>query len=231
MSVASIEYRFTLAEGKTECFHVVVDSDRFEPAPGKGDLLPDWTRLDCCQCPHCPLDAAVHPRCPLAVSLVDMVERFAAVLSHHSVELEVRTPSRTIHQRTTAQEAISSLMGLISATSGCPHTRFFRPMAQFHLPMASRDETIFRALSTYLMRLFYLNRKGEKVGLEIDGLRKLYANVEIVNSSMAERLRRVSSHDANVNALVQLDNLAKSLTLILDSVLDRLEPLFLPPED
>lgn len=228
MSVASIEYRFTLAEGQVESFFVVVDTDRFEPSIRKLELLPDWARLEFSQCPHCPLKVETHSYCPMAANLADMVERFAKVLSHHAVDLEVRTPSRTIHQRTSAQEALSSLMGLVSATSGCPHTSFFRPMAQFHLPMASRDETIFRALSTYLIGLFYRSRRGETATLEIEGLRRIYANVEIVNASMAERLRRVSTHDANVNALVQLDNLAKSLTLILDSILDRLEPLFLP---
>ena len=56
--------------------------------------------------------------------------------SSERIRLEVTTTDRFVAQDTSAQKGISSMMGLIIATSGCPHTAFLRPMARFHQPLA-----------------------------------------------------------------------------------------------
>ena len=53
--------------------------------------------------------------------------------------------------------AIRSLIGLIMALSGCPHMEFFKPLARFHLPWASLEETTLRSASIYLLMQFFKN--------------------------------------------------------------------------
>lgn len=222
----AVEYRFLLGDGRTETFVIDFDPDRLVRPLEAGRDWPAWVALDFHRCPHCPLDPAVDPICPLAASLSDLVARFDTVLSFDRIELEVRSAARIVRQETSAQQAVSSLMGLISATSGCPHTAFFRPMARFHLPMADGDETAFRALSTFVLDRFFRLRRGEEVSFDPEELREIYRAVERVNSCMARRIRDVSETDAILNGLVQLDNYAKTLCHILDDVLDRFDELF-----
>ena len=46
---------------------------------------------------------------------------------------------------------MSSVLGLIMATAGCPWTDRFRPMARFHLPFASEAETVYRSVCMFLL--------------------------------------------------------------------------------
>jgi hypothetical protein len=71
-------------------------------------------------------------------------------------------------------------------------------MARFHLPLASTEETVYRATSMFLLAQYFAYR---------------------VNRAMAERLRSASEQDAAVNAIVILDLLAKALP---DAILDSL---------
>ena len=100
------------------------------------------------------------------------------------------TTERKISQMTTAQKGISALMGLIIPSSGCPHTTFFRPMARYHLPLANREETIYRATSMYLLAQYFLNKDNKPIDIELKGLVQIYKNMELVNITMAERLRQ-----------------------------------------
>lgn len=222
----TVEYRFILEEGRVESFPIRFDEKQLVRPLDPDRDWPAWVALDVHRCPHCPLDPSQHALCPLAASLVDLVSRFDSVLSYDRLQLEVRSPGRTVRQESSAQLALSSLMGLVSATSGCPHTAFFRPMARFHLPMADGDETSFRALSTWALGRFFRHRRGETVDFDVERLRQIYRDVELVNSCVARRIREVSETDAILNALVQLDNYAKILCHILDDVLDRFDDLF-----
>lgn len=105
------------------------------------------------------------------------------------------------------------------ATSACPHMAHFRPMARFHLPLASKDETVYRATSMYLLAQYFAYRDGKQPDLDLSGLAEIYANLEVVNRAMAERLRGASEEDAAVNAVVILDVLAKTLPF---AILDKL---------
>ncbi len=228
MNSVIIEYRFRLSDDKTEEFRVELD-------PAKLNLLvetplnpPAWTELDFHQCPNCPLQADSHRYCPLALSIVDIVEHFDHVLSYDRVHLEVLTEGRHISQQTSAQQGLSSLMGLLIAVSGCPHTEFFKPMARFHLPLASRDETVYRAVSTYLLAQYFIHREGREADFELKGLKKIYDNIQEVNYSVAERLRAASKADSPVNAIVILDTYAKAIPFLIEDSLDYIKYLFDP---
>ena len=130
-------YWFILPENREEAFEVHLDEHTLNPVDKVLGLLPDWTRLDFHQCPNCPLTIEDHPHCPLSVRLVKLVTKFEDIVSHESLRFETRTPDRIVVKEATAQEGVSSLMGLIMATSGCLRTALFKPMSRFHLPMAN----------------------------------------------------------------------------------------------
>ena len=129
---------------------------------------------------------------------------------------------------TTAQKGISALMGLIIPSSGCPHTTFFRPMARYHLPLANREETIYRATSMYLLAQYFLNKDNKPIDIELKGLVQIYKNMELVNITMAERLRAISETDSTINALVLLDTYTKTIPRAIKDSLEQLRYLFTP---
>ncbi|NJO12704.1 MAG: hypothetical protein HC872_03670, partial [Gammaproteobacteria bacterium] len=70
MTPVRIRYRFVLPDASRETFDLYFDASDFRilnphPAP-----LPFWTELGFNQCENCPLQAAEHPHCPVAVQLV-----------------------------------------------------------------------------------------------------------------------------------------------------------------
>jgi uncharacterized protein (DUF2236 family) len=141
--------------------------------------------------------------------------------------MEVTTPERMVTKNTTAQRAVSSLMGLVMATSGCPHMAFLKPMARYHLPFATQEETIFRAVSTYLLEQYFRHKQGLSTDLELENLKEIYAEIRIVNNAIASRLRTVSVQDSAVNAVVQLDMFAQILPYSIEDSLEDLRYLFL----
>jgi hypothetical protein len=222
----SIHYRLQLPDGRSESFGLRFDPHRFELLRSDTGALPAWTALDYHQCPHCALDRERVPHCPLAASVADVVHRFDDILSHSEITLEVITPERRVSQHTTAQRAIGSLMGLLIATSGCPHTAVFRPMARFHLPLATADETLYRVASMFLLGQHFARAAGACATFDIDGVQEIYRRVHAVNVAVARRLRAATSTDSSVNALITLDVFAIDIPFAMDESLERIAHLF-----
>jgi hypothetical protein len=138
----------------------------------------------------------------------------------------VTQPEREIHSKVSAQRAVSSLMGLLIATCGCPDVAWLRPMARFHLPLATEEETIYRATSMYLLAQYFRQRAGSEPDLSLQGLRARYQRLHEINVAMAERLRSAVGKDAPVNAVVLLDLFAKAMPYSVDASVAELEYLF-----
>jgi hypothetical protein len=222
------QYRFHFKDGREEAFDIELDGSKLEPVEKLPEKLPEWTRLDFNKCVHCPLDSLEVFYCPLAGRLTPLVEKMSDVLSIDGVNVEVTLDERIVTRDATAQEGISALMGIITATSGCPHTIFFKPMARFHLPFANTEETFYRAASMYMLGQYYRWQAGKSVDMELEGIHKFYKQVEIVNKGIAERLRSEKREDGSVNAIVLLDMFVKSMPMLLDETLEELKPLFTP---
>ena len=94
--------------------------------------------------------------------------------------------------------------------------------------MASGKETVYRATSMYLLAQYFLNKKGYVPDLKLNGLRKIYENVGIINTAVAERLRAASKTDSTVNAIILLDMYAKALPMMIDESLEDIYFLFEP---
>lgn len=223
-------YRFTLPDQRIQEYRFDIDPFSLERSGGSVPPHPDWTRLEFQQCSHCPLSADDHPHCPVALGLQDVVVPLGALVSHQQIDVEAITQERRVVMTVSAQHAVSSVMGLAVASSACPYTAFLKPMARFHLPLASLEETVFRAISTYLVAQHLRRLDGLPVDDTLAGLDRIYQNLKILNDAQARRLRSaaVMLRDAGLNALIILDNFAQTVPMVLDEGLAMLRPSFGP---
>ncbi len=221
-----IAYRFEFADGHRDC--VRVGAAPQEEQAG----LPHWTELEVHQCPNCPLSSTDTKRCPMAVNFVPLVELFSRLRSFEQVTVQVESKERTVVKQTTVQVALRSLMGLLAASSACPRVDFLKPMAHFHLPFSSEQETIFRVASSYLLAQYLRRGRGEASDPGLEGLKAHYRELQEVNMAMAERIRQISARtrfqmaDGTINALTLLDVLAQTVPLSIDAALAELQPAF-----
>ena len=207
----TISYVFQVASGVEHRFDVNLDRREQE-----GDL-PDWTLLEKDKCPHCPLPAKPGARCPAAADLASVVERFSALASIESVDVRVLRSQFELQKHTDTQTALSALMGLILATSGCPILNRMRPLAHMHLPFPEETEVVYRIISMHVFECFL---EGTTPNLKI--LEGFFADVEKLNLAFAQRIKRAIQCDASINALVLLH--ARSLMASL-SIEDNLEKI------
>ena len=228
MGTQVIQYRFRMPDNSREDFKLELNASNLELVGNLPEQLPEWTKLDLHQCSNCPLDILTNPHCPLAANIANIVRRFDGLTSYDKIKLDVITEERHITQQTTVQKGISSMMGLVIATCGCPHTAFFKPMARFHLPFASTEETIWRATSTYLLAQYFKRQEGGEPDLLFSGLSRIYNDIQIVNMSFAKRLRAACNNDSMVNAIILLDMFAQSMPSAIDESLEEIRHLFVP---
>ncbi len=213
MAAADVHYLFRFGDNSVwECDVTSADGDQ----PSRTDNLPDWTRLGFHQCSHCPLPTEEYLHCPYAVALVEPARATAMRASHEPVTVTVTSRSRTITADTTLQRAMGSLMGLVGPFSGCPVTRILRPMARFHLPLSSPDETLFRTFGTYLLGQYLRQRQGLEADWQMASLSQVYSDLRLLNHGMSSRLRASQDEDAGVNSFVLLDLLAADVRYALD---------------
>ncbi|MFN3581559.1 MAG: DUF6901 family protein [Pseudomonas sp.] len=211
LSVRPLTYHFEFSDGLSWQHELSVGQVCDSQQP-----LAPWTNLDFRRCENCPLTSDQSPACPLAQGLHPLLQGLGSYQSHEPVRVEVDWRGRKTVQDTTLQRAASSLMGAISANSGCPHTRFLMPMLWFHQPLSQADETLNRALSSYLLGQHLRSRAGQSVDRELEGLRTAYRNVRIINRSLSQRIQEAAAQDAGTNGLVLLDLLASDLLNALE---------------
>jgi len=187
---------------------------------------PFWALLGFEQCSNCPLDIETNSVCPVAHNLIPLLEVANSLVSHDEVNVIITTPDRVISANTTMQRAMSSILGLIMATSPCPHTEFLKPMARFHLPLASQEETIYRSTSMYLLAQHFRAQQNMSYEIGFKGLTEHYASLTIINRALANRIRSAIKQDATVNGIILLDLLSQAVTWSIEDQLDELQPLF-----
>ena len=210
-------YDFTFPDGKRIQFSVEVQEKTLTLIPEVRKQYPDWTALDVHRCPNCPLDARLDPLCPVAVSLVQPVEVFRDSLSYEEADVKVIAPERTYFKKTSLQVGLSSMVGLMMATSGCPKLEKLRPMARFHLPFATASETTHRVMGSYLLAQYIRKQSGGDPDWELKYLESMYDSIREVNKHLVQRLREIDNlRDASLNALVSLDCFAINIKLSID---------------
>lgn len=208
----TFDYHLQFEDGVARDFHIRLDPVTLALQSPEAASLPEWTALGFCRCPNCTLDASMHSHCPVAASMVDVVEGFKDCLSYRTVDVTVTTAQRQYFLRTSLQNALSSMTGIYMTTSGCPVMDRMRPMVESHLPFASQEETTYRTVTMYLFAQFAMARRNQPADWTLHRLMTYLREVGRVNTAFCERLNQVPQKgDANVNALAILDSLA-SLT-------------------
>ena len=61
-------------------------------------------------------------------------------------------------------------------------------MVRFHLPFATREETMYRVVAMYLMAQYFRQRNGLEPDWEMADLVHMYEDVTVVNKSFVDRL-------------------------------------------
>jgi hypothetical protein len=217
-----IRYRFDLPDGSQTVLDFTFDAADFHLTNQVPDAPPFWADLTFNQCANCPLDAS-HAHCPAALHMASAIEPLKALVSFDTLGVTVTQAERSIYAETTAQQALSSVLGLVMATAGCPWTDRFRPMARFHLPFANEVETVYRSVCMFLLAR-ELAGAGDAEGFA--ELEKLYENLHLVNRGMARRLGAATRTDPAQNAMALLDSYTTLLPAALEGSLDELRPLF-----
>lgn len=208
-------------------FSLTLDERTLDALTPPLDEYPHWTNLEFSQCPNCPLNPADHPQCPVAVNLIPLIDFVRDTISYRKIEITVASETRTYTKKTSMQEGVSSLLGMLMVTSGCPVMDKLRPMLRSHLPFATANETAYRFLSMYMLAQYFLVKRGEKPDFELDGLRQLFLDVQDVNQHFWQRFAAANVEDASTNALVILDNLAQYAAFSLDiDEMEETEALF-----
>lgn len=218
----NVQYRFEFSDGSEWRCEVAMEVERRK----RSAELPEWTRLGFCQCSHCPLSTDEVRYCPYALALLEPARATADRPSHEPVSVSVNVRGREVRAETTLQRAMGSLLGLIGPFSGCPVTAILRPMARYHLPLSSPEETVVRAFSTYLLGQYLRDQHNKKADWSMQGLRRIYADLRQLNLGMSQRLRASQNEDAGVNSFVLLDLLAADVGYALEQYEGELDESF-----
>ena len=215
-----IEYILTFDDGHSVNFKV--DPER-GPSVARGvGAHPFWTQLSYHQCPNCPFQGSGETHCPAALDIEQIVGVFGNVVSHQKVSVEVRTVDRTYLKQTDVQTAVRSLMGLCLATGGCPVLGQMKGPARLHLPFANVEETLSRMVGSYLMGQYLVSQQGGAPDWNLQGLSRLYADLQEVNIALKGRLDAAAEKDANINAVVLLTGMAMLVSFSLEQQLTEL---------
>ena len=226
MNPIKIVYDFAFPDGGSKAYTVELDRATLSYRPPPSEQPPAWARLENNQCGHCPLKPAEHPYCPVATNLATLVEFFKDKASVAEATVTVTTEERTYVKQLPLQRGIFGIFGLVMATSSCPYMDFLKPMARFHLPFSTAEETIVRSVSMYLLHQYFVAKRGEQPDLGLERLETRYEDLQKVNDGILERIKGVVKNDADLNALIILQGFADLLTMAIAKDLSKIEPLF-----
>jgi hypothetical protein len=226
MTNLNYKYDFVFENNSREVFNIQLNPETLDFIQSENSSLPAWTELENYKCDNCTLKSSLHTHCPIAKNLVDIIPPFINKLSYENALVRVETKDRTYELKTSIQKGLSSMLGILMVTSGCPTMDILRPMVRFHLPFATIEETMYRSASCYLLGQFFRYKNGKSYDWYMNNLSKAYESIQIVNIGMTQRLRSISDKDAGANAVIVLDIFAKELPYSILDGLKKLEYLF-----
>ncbi len=226
MEKMTVVYDFHFADQTSKSYSIEIDKDTISLILEKVANPPAWTNLENNKCVHCPLNASEFPQCPVALNLSGVVEAFSESISFSEAVVKVTTAERVYIKKVSLQEGIFSIFGLLMATSACPYMSFLKPLARFHLPFSSSEETIVRSVSMHLLRQYFVAKKGEAPDLTLQKLESSYKDIQKVNQGILGRIRGLNSGDADANGLTILQNFSQLLTMAISNDLSKIEPVF-----
>lgn len=221
-----IVYKFSLNNGQKKFFNILLNPETISIIQHQSEPLPDWAKLEYHQCECCPLETLGNPYCPVAVNISNIVEEFKDSVSYDECLVTCSTPERTYLKKTSIMEGISSILGIIMATSNCPIMDLFKPMARFHLPFSTSDETTVRSASMFLLRQYLEYGNDNADNINLNKLEQHYNKVNKVNVGIFKRISSLGSKDADKNAIIMLHSLSQIFSLEINYNLESIAHLF-----
>ena len=195
-----------------------------QPTPkalNKIEDAPDWTKLSCHQCEHCPLKTEEINWCPAALSIAACIKASSSWVSIENVKLEMIDGNRRVIEQTTASSALSSIFMNQIVHSTCPVMKFDFWLWKYFSSTLSIENVLFRRLATDLIYRDLSkvrNVDGESTRIDPEDLVTILTN-------LTHRIRSAEelSGDAAPNALVSLSSLSTYSANFWAEIYDHLE--------
>lgn len=227
MANYEITYEFRFSDGIKKNYTFEIDNDtRLMVQKPDQKPPPDWAKLENKKCSHCPLKSDQTPYCPVAVNIAQPVDDFKEMISYSKVLVEVKTPQRNYSKIVSLQDGISSALGFAISCSACPHVEFLKAMSHFHLPFTTIEEVLSRATSIYLLKQYFVTKEKGQPDFSLQKLKGHYENLQKVDLGMLDRVREVSTGDADINAINTLASFSSLIASAISTDLTRIAPLF-----
>src|SRR5258705_11966360 len=101
---------------------------------------------------------------------------------------------------------------------------FLKPMARFHLPFSSVEETIVPSVSMYLLKQYFVAKRGGAPDLGLEQLETHYDNIQKPNDGILNRIQGAVHNDPDLNALIILRSFDDLLTMSISNDFSRFDP-------
>jgi hypothetical protein len=224
-----IRYQFIFSDDRSIEYEINLDPETCEIIPSEKREIPFWCRMDYAKCDHCDKHTEGIEYCPLAVNSIDLIDFFQDTVSYDVLDVIVETNERKyFKEKITIQRTLGSLFGIIMVTSGCKDLDKLRPMARFHLPFATIEETVYRVTSMYQLAQYLRTQHGLEPDLNMQELIDTYKKIHEINVNFVQRLQKATEMDANLNAVAILDTFSQMIPLGIRDTLKDFEGLFSP---
>ncbi len=171
--------------------------------------VPQWMRLEYCQCPACTLSPRTHPLCPVAEVLGKYAFDLSERRSYEMVRVDVfqHDGSSVVLENIPLQTVVSELVRLAVFQYECPIGRLVKPAMSTLPPFPSNDE-ILNAFARAFESGIATNtvNLSEDQHVYLEALHDLFGNLSV-------RLEHLGHGDAHLNGVVILHSLAVLFTL------------------
>ncbi len=225
--IDTYKYQFGFNNNYSKEFMFNINADTLRLIHPEKKSTPSWTKLGCNKCPNCPLDEDQHQSCPAASIISNVVEFLQEALPTENVQVLVETVTRNFSKSTTLAEGLSSMLGLVIASSGCPIFGKLTALARNHLPFEDAQEKIYRSLGMYLLYQKFSEKGKNDPDWKLDHFTNFYQEINIASASFCERLKEVPIEENNLSMLTNLSCFNKYLDFkISGENVDELQKLF-----
>ena len=206
---STFEYQFNFSNNYVTELKFDIDAETLSLLNTQKNSLPSWTKLNCQKCPNCPLDENQYPYCPAAAGIAEAIESLNETLAIEQADVTVKTAERDFAKRTSVAEGLSSLMGLVMVTSGCPSLNKLRPLVRNYLPFESPEEQVYRSLGMYLLHQKFSAKSKDNPDWTLNDFSKFFEEINTVNESFCSRLREMPLDEESLGILTTLDCFTK----------------------
>lgn len=175
----------------------------------KNEELPEWCKLSYSKCPQC---LATTNYCLVAVAIKKFVNFSSTIKSTEKVHLTIITEDGHIVNRGfSAQEGLSVVFLKSIMMSGCSHFKKYSWLYDRYRVVSDIDGLFYIMLSSYLTIKFVTDVFGsEKYDIKEEFIKETNRLIEVVKN-VFKRISLASEQDANLNALVRIDSVARLL--------------------